>query len=131
MSSPRQLLQEVDAAGADLKTLVGVNQKLSPDRLVVMLLLYCLLARKDGAERCRSLLPHIPCYFFREGLAMVMDGFERSFTRDGFARLREEIILMLPARWIWPMSCVWQYGPASTTMRYMQSPERIFHNQSM
>lgn len=86
------LAESVYAQEGDLPTLLAVDHKLAPDRLLVKLLFYALHARQHKRLGLERYLPHARTRFFAEGLSLVVDGFDARFLERHLAQLRDEIL---------------------------------------
>ena len=59
----------------------NVKDHMPDDRLVTTLIFYNLLVRHRDKMACQEYIPHIDSRFFRDGLALIIDGFEEPFVR--------------------------------------------------
>ena len=59
----------------------NVTDHMPDDRLVTVLIFYNLLVRHVDKMACQEYIPHIGSRFFRDGLALIIDGFEEPFVR--------------------------------------------------
>lgn len=79
--------------GVDLPTLLRVDHKLKPDRLIVKLLFYVITSRREGKH---ALTPHVHydhSPYFSEGLSLAVDGFEADFLAHHLMDIRNETII--------------------------------------
>lgn len=76
---------------------VTVEANLSSEQLLIKLLFYVLWARREGKSGLEAFAEKGRCRFFNLGLAMVVDGFERSFVR-GCLDVAEAELLDLAGR---------------------------------
>jgi len=81
MALAQELLKLLPEHQAGQERFYDVAHKAQDDRLVVALLFYVLLSRHEGKTGCQPLLGYVSSRFFREGLAMVIDGFDAPFVR--------------------------------------------------
>lgn len=81
MMLSQELLKLVPEHKAGQERFFDVGHKSQDDKLVVTLLFYVLLSRHESKAGCQPLLAYVSSRFFREGLAMVIDGFDAPFVR--------------------------------------------------
>lgn len=82
----------LDDPATDIPTLVRVDHKLKPERLLIKLLFYITHARREGKN---SLAPFLtqPCSsYFREGMAQLLDGFEYGLLEANLRRQERELL---------------------------------------
>lgn len=87
------LLRSLSDAAADRRTLLSVDHKLQPDRLLVKLVFYGMYVRREGTKALGDFLPHLTSHYFTEGARLVMDGFEPAFLRERMAELQEALLV--------------------------------------
>ena len=58
-----------------------VSDRLADDALVTRLIFYNLLVRHKDKMACQEYVPLVSSRFFRDGLALIIDGFEEPFVR--------------------------------------------------
>lgn len=76
-----QALLKQKPDGQNAASHFNVTSRLSDDRLVTVLIFYNLLVRHIDKMACQNYIPHIQSRFFRDGLALIIDGFEEPFVR--------------------------------------------------
>ncbi len=81
MALAQELLKLVPERKAGQERFFDVGRVAQDDRLIVTLLFYTMLSRHEGKAACAPLLEHVSSRFFREGLALVIDGFDAPFVR--------------------------------------------------
>lgn len=86
------LAQSVKNKEGDLPTLLGVDHKMTPDRLLVKMLFYAMYARQHKRLGLEKFLSYTHTPFFAEGLALVVDGFDARFLERHLPRVRDEIL---------------------------------------
>ncbi|MGE4293856.1 MAG: hypothetical protein AB7E32_16805 [Desulfovibrio sp.] len=86
------LAQSVQAKEGDLPTLLEVDHKTPPDRLLVKLLFYAMYARHHKRLGLERFLPYARTPFFADGLSLVVDGFDPRFLERHLQLLRDEIL---------------------------------------
>jgi len=93
MDMANALAQSVRDKDGDLATMLAVDHKMPPDRLLVKLLFYAMHARRHKRLGLERFLPYARTSFFAEGLSLVVDGFEARFLDRHLARVRDETLL--------------------------------------
>lgn len=58
-----------------------ISDRLADDTLVTRLIFYNLLVRHKDKMACQEYIPLVSSSFFRDGLALIIDGFEEPFVR--------------------------------------------------
>lgn len=76
----QQLMDDAPKAAEHVRS-YNVDHKTKPAPLMVMLLFYALWGRKEGKMALQSFLEFITSAYFRDGLALVIDGFDTPFIR--------------------------------------------------
>lgn len=92
MALAQELHKLVPEHKAGQERFFDVAHKTADDKLLVTLLFYVLLSRHEGKAACQPLLGYVSSRFFREGLAMVIDGFDAPFVRKW---LKEHMAVVL------------------------------------
>ncbi|UZP69026.1 hypothetical protein N1030_08685 [Desulfovibrio mangrovi] len=77
----QELLKLVPEHQAGQERFFDVGHKSLDDKLIVTLLFYVLLSRHESKSGCQPLLAYVSSRYFREGLSMVIDGFDAPFVR--------------------------------------------------
>jgi len=79
--------------GTDLDTLLCVNHKLKPDRLLVKLLFLVMYARRESKQALERFMPHLGSHFFAEGISLAIDNFEADFLAHHMEGIRDRTIV--------------------------------------
>ncbi|MGM0423584.1 MAG: hypothetical protein ACQEQX_01545 [Thermodesulfobacteriota bacterium] len=69
-----------------------VDHRLQIDHLVSNLIFYCMLCRRQGKEACQPFMECIRSFYFREGLQLILDGFEQEFIKYRLNLQKNEIL---------------------------------------
>lgn len=88
----QSLLKGLAMPEADRDVLLGIDGRTRADRLIVKLLAYVTICRKDGREGCRVLLPHVRSNLLLEGLSLAGDGFDAAFVDTHLETLSRTIL---------------------------------------
>jgi hypothetical protein len=70
----------------------NVDHRLKVDQLMVVLLFYVIWSRREGKRQLASFTSNISSPFYRDGLALVVDGFDGPFIRRRLRTHRETIL---------------------------------------
>lgn len=73
--------------------LYGVSHRLSYDVLMGTLLFYVLMGRKSDRMAAQPYLPFVQSRYFSDGLALIIDGFDRPFLR-GWLEMHRDTLLV-------------------------------------
>ncbi|EGJ49165.1 hypothetical protein [Desulfocurvibacter africanus] len=76
----QSLLRGLAMPDADKAVLLEIDSRTKADRLMVKLMAYVTLGRKEGRDGCRGLLPYARAYLLLEGLSLAADGFDAPFV---------------------------------------------------
>lgn len=87
------MFDAIKPRGVDLDTLLSVDHKLKPDRLLVKLLFYVMYARRESRQGLERFMPHLGSPFFAEGISLAIDNFEADFLAHHMADIRDRTIL--------------------------------------
>lgn len=87
-----QLALALKTPAAAQPGLLTVDHKLKPEQLVVKLLAYLILARREGRDALVPLLAASSSIYFVECLALVLDNLEASFVRSHAHHLARAIL---------------------------------------
>ncbi len=88
----QSLLRGLAMPDADKTVLLEIDSRTKADRLVVKLLAYVTIGRKEGRDGCRGLLPYARTYLLLEGLSLAADGFEAPFVDAHMESLARTIL---------------------------------------
>ncbi len=88
----QSLVRSLAAGEADKPVLLGIDHRTRADRLVVKLLAYVVIGRREGREGCRGLLPFARAYLLSEGLSLAADGFDAAFIDAHLDTLARSIL---------------------------------------
>ncbi len=69
-----------------------VDHRLQIDKLISNLIFYCMLCRRQGKEACQPYMQDIRSFYFREGLQLILDGFEQEFIKYRLNLQKNEIL---------------------------------------
>lgn len=70
----------------------NVDHRLKVDQLMVVLLFYVLWSRREGKRNLGAFTKYVASPFFRDGLALVVDGFDGPFVRKRLRAHRQAIL---------------------------------------
>lgn len=76
----------------DRATLLEVDHKMPPDRLLVKLLFFVIHARREGKQALADFLDDVGEPHFAEGMSLCVDGFEADFLLYHLESIRDEIL---------------------------------------
>lgn len=70
----------------------NIDHTLRNEQLILRLLYYALLARREGKGACAPMIPHVRSLFFAEGLSLLTDNFEDDFIKRRLRIHQREIL---------------------------------------
>jgi len=71
---------------------LNIDHRIKIENLIVRLLFYAILSRRDGRDACQKLLENIRSMFFAEGLSLIIDGFDHDFIKHRLTLQKKEIM---------------------------------------
>ncbi len=86
------MLDKVKRKEVDEKIFGNIDHTIKSEQLILRLLYYALLARREGKAALRPMIPHVRSLFFAEGLALLTDNFEDAFIKRRLAIHQREIL---------------------------------------
>jgi len=87
------MFDAIKPQGVDLDTLLSVDHKLVPDRLLVKLLFFVMYARREGKQNLDRFIPHMGSRFFSEGVSLAIDNFEADFLAHHMEEIRDRTMV--------------------------------------
>jgi hypothetical protein len=86
------MIEGVAQKGADLPALLGLDHTLKDDRLMVKLLFFAIVARREGKPSLAPFLKHSRFPYCSEGLSLVADGFDMAFIDAHLRGMRDRAL---------------------------------------
>lgn len=71
---------------------VDVDHRMHIETLIVHLIFFCMLARRQGREACQPYLEKIRSLYFTEGLSLIIDNFDADFIKHRLNLQKSEIL---------------------------------------
>ncbi len=71
---------------------VDISHTQHPEILITNLIFYCMLARRRGARECSPLSEKANSPLFREGISLIVDGFDRDFIKYRLNLQQREVL---------------------------------------
>ncbi len=71
---------------------VDISHTQHPELLITNLIFYCMLARRKGASECQVLTEKVNSPLFREGISLIVDGFDRDFIKYRLNLQQREVL---------------------------------------
>lgn len=88
----RAMADALTDPATDKATLLDVDHKMEPDRLLVKLMFFVIHARHKGKAELEPFLEFVGSHYFTEGLSLCVDGFEADFLAYHLESIRDEIL---------------------------------------
>lgn len=76
-----QTLLRINPEDKDAELHLNISDRMADDNLIARLIFYTILVRHKDKMACQRYYPLITSRFFRDGLALLIDGFEEPFVR--------------------------------------------------
>lgn len=86
------MFSAIQPKGVDLTTLLSVDHKVQPDRLLVKLLFFVMFARREGVQSLERFMPYLGSRFFSEGISLAIDKFDPEFLVEHLKNMRDNAV---------------------------------------
>lgn len=71
---------------------IDVDHRMHIEKLITHLIYFCMLARRQGMPACEPFLKQVRSRYFKEGMHLILDGFDTDFVKHRLKLQQEEII---------------------------------------
>jgi hypothetical protein len=86
------MLKNLDNADLNKSKFLNIDHKLKIEALIINLIFYCMLARRSGADSLLGYQEYISSQYFKDGLALICDGFDYDFVKFRLNLVKKEIL---------------------------------------
>jgi hypothetical protein len=86
------MLQHLDDPKFNKKKFLRIDHKQKIESLIINLIFYCKLARKQGIPAVLEYREHLLSPYFRDGLELVADGFDGEFIKYRLNLVKREVL---------------------------------------
>ncbi|ACU91207.1 hypothetical protein [Desulfomicrobium baculatum] len=86
------MLKNLDNAELNKAKFLNIDHKLKIEALIINLIFYCMLARRNGVEYLIAFQEYISSQYFKDGLMLINDGFDYDFVKFRLNLVKKEII---------------------------------------
>lgn len=86
------MLKNLDNAELDKAKFLNIDHKLRIEALIINLVFYCMLARRNGTETLLGFQEYIVSQYFKDGLQLICDGFDYDFVKFRLNLVKKEIL---------------------------------------
>ncbi len=86
------MLKNLDNADLNKSKFLNIDHKLKIEALIINLIFYCMLARRSGVEHLLEFQEYISSQYFKDGLALICDGFDYDFVKFRLNLVKKEIL---------------------------------------
>jgi hypothetical protein len=86
------MLKNLDNAELNKTKFLNIDHKLKIEALIINLIFYCMLARRNGVEHLLEFQEYISSQYFKDGLALINDGFDYDFVKFRLNLVKKEIL---------------------------------------
>ncbi len=86
------MLKNLDNAELNKTKFLNIDHKLKIEALIINLIFYCMLARRNGPEHLLEFQEFISSQYFKDGLALICDGFDYDFVKYRLNLVKKEIL---------------------------------------
>lgn len=86
------MLRNLDNAELNKTKFLNIDHKLKIEALIINLIFYCMLARRNGVEHLLGFQEYIASRYFKDGLMLIHDGFDYDFVKFRLNLVKKEIL---------------------------------------
>ncbi|MDO9584246.1 MAG: hypothetical protein Q7J24_14230 [Desulfomicrobium sp.] len=86
------MLKNLDNAELNKTKFLNIDHKLKIEALIINLIFYCMLARRSGPDSLLDYQEYISSQYFKDGLALICDGFDYDFVKFRLNLVKKEIL---------------------------------------
>lgn len=86
------MLKNLDNSELNKAKFLNLDHKLKIESLIINLTFYCMLARRNGPESLLEYQEYITSQYFKDGLALICDGFDYDFVKFRLNLVKKEIM---------------------------------------
>ena len=86
------MLKNLDNKELNKAKFLNIDHKLKIEALIINLIFYCMLARRNGSKSLLDYREYISSAYFKDGLALICDGFDYDFVKFRLNLTKKEIL---------------------------------------
>lgn len=86
------MLKNLDNTELNKAKFLNIDHNLKIEALIINLIFYCMLARRNGVESLFEFQEYISSQYFKDGLALIRDGFDHDFVKFRLNLVKKEIL---------------------------------------
>jgi hypothetical protein len=86
------MLKNLDNTDLNKAKFLNIDHALKIEALIINLIFYCMLARRNGIESLLAYQEYITSQYFKDGLTLVRDGFDSDFVKFRLNLVKKEIL---------------------------------------
>jgi len=86
------IVNNLDREDLNKNKFFNVDHRLKIESLIINLIIYNMLARRNDRQELSNYLPYIRSFYFAEGLTLIMDGFDSDFIKHRLNSQKKEIL---------------------------------------
>ncbi len=86
------MLRNLENTELNKAKFLNIDHKLSIEALIINLIFYCMLARRNGPKFLLDFREYIASRYFKDGLALICDGFDYDFVKFRLNLVKKEFL---------------------------------------
>lgn len=86
------MLKNLDNKELNKAKFLNIDHKLKIEALIINLIFYCMLARRNGPKSLLDYQEYISSAYFKDGLSLICDGFDYDFVKFRLNLIKKEIL---------------------------------------
>ncbi|NLV96279.1 MAG: hypothetical protein GX043_02940 [Desulfovibrionales bacterium] len=86
------ILKNLENKDLNKAKFLNIDHKLKTEALIINLIFYCMLARRNGPKSLLDYQDYIASNYFKDGLSLICDGFDYDFVKFRLNLTKKEIL---------------------------------------
>lgn len=86
------VLKKMDEGSLNRDKFLNIDHRMKIESLIINLIIYNMLARRQGNRELGEFISHIRSFYFAEGLSLIIDGFDYDFIKHRMNLQKGEIL---------------------------------------
>jgi len=86
------MLKNLDNSELNKAKFLNIDHRLKIEALIINLIFYCMLARRNGPNSLLEYQEYITSQYFKDGLTLICDGFDYDFVKFRLNLVKKEIL---------------------------------------
>ncbi|NLY40212.1 MAG: hypothetical protein GX055_01135 [Desulfovibrionales bacterium] len=88
----QMMIKNIDNTELNKAKFLNIDHKQTTEALIINLVFYCMLARRNGPQSLLEYQTFISSQYFKDGLVLICDGFDYDFVKFRLNLVKKEIL---------------------------------------